>query len=532
MKQKQLELEAEKEELEDEMRRKKHSEEELKVMVSALQAVSKERQDELKEVMIDSKELKVDRLLGKGGFGVVNLATYRGTKVAMKQLLTVNEENVLRFRHECFLTKNLSHPNVVKLVGVSWDESLFACCLEFVENGSLEFWLRLTAGGKKFVSAKKVGKKKQKEKRPTLAEATFKGFDHNGEFNPAEHTDVDRAKKAEVEQLVHGWWMERMNPKVGWEEMLKEDKSRLDHGMSGYHKYWSDGGKRHNGATNEVEEEEAGWKESVIHRDLKPDNMLLTREWKLKLTDFGEARAQNMGGTMTSVGTPIYIAPEVMRADHYDEKADTWSYGLCLVAMIRAERTLEQFFYQALRKHKKKRNTKGLGMGQMTKYYYSEGWRPILPLTFVKAYPKLHALIQECWKVRRKERPNFDQIVTRLQHEIGDEIKRKEEPQITLYSKEDDLIYRNRIGKEDEISDSDGEDELGKSTRRGDAVSKRDHEAKLKSVLSELAEKHAAEMKKVQRGLVSKHDYDNVVRQLEALKEENERLLEGAATEN
>jgi hypothetical protein len=35
-----------------------------------------------------------------------------------------------------------------------------------------------------------------------------------------------------------------------------------------------------------------------------------------------------------------------MRADHYDEKADTWSYGLCLVAMIRAERTLEQFFYQ------------------------------------------------------------------------------------------------------------------------------------------------------------------------------------------
>ena len=136
-----------------------------------------------------------------------------------------------------------------------------------------------------------------------------------------------------------------------------------------HHRYWSDGGKRHNGATNEVEEEEAGWKvrakraqaenhestpqltfslaqESVIHRDLKPDNMLLTRDWTLKLTDFGEARAQNVGGTMTSVGTPIYIAPEVMRADHYDEKADTWSYGLCLVAMIRAERTLEQFFYQ------------------------------------------------------------------------------------------------------------------------------------------------------------------------------------------
>jgi serine/threonine protein kinase len=113
-----------------------------------------------------------------------------------------------------------------------------------------------------------------------------------------------------------------------------------------HHRYWSDGGTRHNGATNEIEEEKEGWKESVIHRDLKPDNMLLTSDWTLKLTDFGEARAQNLGGTMTRVGTPIYIAPEVMRADHYNTKADSFSYGLCLVAMIRAERTLELFFYQ------------------------------------------------------------------------------------------------------------------------------------------------------------------------------------------
>ena len=38
----------------------------------------------------------------------------------------------------------LRHPNVVKLVGVCWDEGLLACCLEFVENGTLEDWLRKT----------------------------------------------------------------------------------------------------------------------------------------------------------------------------------------------------------------------------------------------------------------------------------------------------------------------------------------------------------------------------------------------------
>ena len=60
-------LELEKEALAEEVRLKKHSEEELKVMVEAMQEVSKERQDELKEVMLDSKELKVEKLLGKGG---------------------------------------------------------------------------------------------------------------------------------------------------------------------------------------------------------------------------------------------------------------------------------------------------------------------------------------------------------------------------------------------------------------------------------------------------------------------------------
>jgi len=38
--------------------------------------------------------------------------------------------------------KNLRHPNIVKLIGVCWDDSMFACCLEFVSNGSLEDWLR------------------------------------------------------------------------------------------------------------------------------------------------------------------------------------------------------------------------------------------------------------------------------------------------------------------------------------------------------------------------------------------------------
>jgi len=52
--------------------------------------------------------------------------------------------------------------------------------------------------------------------------------------------------------------------------------------------------------------------------------MLLTEDWQLKLTDFGEARATDLNNTMTSMGMPIYIAPEIMKADHYDGEADVY----------------------------------------------------------------------------------------------------------------------------------------------------------------------------------------------------------------
>jgi len=80
------------------LQKKHHSDEEMEVMKKAMEELGEARSDELKEVLIDGGEVKVERLLGKGGFGVVNLATYRGIKVAMKQLIVVNDESVRRFR--------------------------------------------------------------------------------------------------------------------------------------------------------------------------------------------------------------------------------------------------------------------------------------------------------------------------------------------------------------------------------------------------------------------------------------------------
>ena len=97
--------------------------------------------------------------------------------------------NVCAPRFECFLMKSLRHPNIVKLVGVCWEDSLFACCLEFVENGSLEDWLRRTAGGTAYDPSKK--KKKKEEVEMLLAESVYRGFDHDGKYDPTLLTAED-----------------------------------------------------------------------------------------------------------------------------------------------------------------------------------------------------------------------------------------------------------------------------------------------------------------------------------------------------
>ncbi|EGZ23048.1 hypothetical protein PHYSODRAFT_324311 [Phytophthora sojae] len=69
---------------------------------------------------------------------------------------------------------------------------------------------------------------------------------------------------------------------------------------------------------------------SVIHRDLKSRNILLNDANEAKLTDFGISR-ERLDRTMTAgVGTSLWMAPEVMTGERYDEKADMFSFGVVL----------------------------------------------------------------------------------------------------------------------------------------------------------------------------------------------------------
>jgi calcium/calmodulin-dependent protein kinase I len=77
----------------------------------------------------------------------------------------------------------------------------------------------------------------------------------------------------------------------------------------------------------------------VAHRDVKPDNVLLDLDEgcppRARLADFGSAALVGGGRHAAGlVGTPHYVAPEVVAGDEYGEKADVWSAGVVLYTLL------------------------------------------------------------------------------------------------------------------------------------------------------------------------------------------------------
>jgi serine/threonine protein kinase len=96
---------------------------------------------------------------------------------------------------------------------------------------------------------------------------------------------------------------------------------------------------------------EAAHERGVIHRDLKPGNVKITPEGKVKLLDFGLAKAIAAGASPADetttheatregiiLGTPYYMSPEQVRGQTLDRRTDIWSFGCVLFEVLSGQR--------------------------------------------------------------------------------------------------------------------------------------------------------------------------------------------------
>ena len=311
---------------------------------------------------IHRKDLTIDHVVASGSFGKVSMGYYEENSVAVKQLLKLTQDDIDRFKFECFLSKELRHPHIVRTVGVVWEKDCMALVSEFVANGSLGSWLN-------------------------------KDYERRVSGDP----DV--------------WTWKR--------EMLKMACDIADGVMYLHNAHYYDVRSK-------------AWQECIIHRDLKPDNFLVTDSMHVKITDFGEARALDIKGEMTVVGTPLYIAPEVMRNERYGKRVDSYSFGVVLFACLRLRPTAFEAFASSLKEDMNKSSNRGIGAAILA-HRIDVGWRPRIP---EEVYPTLSNLIKKCWDDDPMVRPDFEKIVDTLRGEITEEIHSLPEPDLrkTIYS--------------------------------------------------------------------------------------------------
>ncbi|KAG8093113.1 hypothetical protein GUJ93_ZPchr0012g20790 [Zizania palustris] len=134
----------------------------------------------------------------------------------------------------------------------------------------------------------------------------------------------------------------------------------------------------------------------IIHRDLKSSNLLVDKNWTVKVADFGLSRLkrETFLTTKTGKGTPQWMAPEMLRNEPSDEKSDVYSYGVILWELVTQKIPWEN-----------------LNSMQVIGAVGFMNHRLDIPS---ETDPQWASLIMSCWESDPRHRPSFQELLERL----------------------------------------------------------------------------------------------------------------------
>jgi len=146
----------------------------------------------------------------------------------------------------------------------------------------------------------------------------------------------------------------------------------------------------------------------LVHRDLKSSNLLCTRTYSCKVSDFGESKRQLLPGKLfsTIVGTPYWLAPEILREERYDTQVDCYSFGVILVEL----ETRREPYHDLPKNYTTINIMMGVSRGDL---------RPTIPPS---CSPCRRELIARCLDNDPKRRPKMTDVLHALQHEVRQEL--------------------------------------------------------------------------------------------------------------